>query len=1069
MADSGAWAPVHDNEFPTFQASDNFNLNEMTGFDDLLKNCESELMKNENLFNDDSFLSDLGEPIPMESEFDFLTMTPENPPNFKDEDMLEKFVEPNMIMIPPEDTRNRKSSTQMVRPGQPQPPESAAAARPQRAPRISVVQQAAHPLFTPQQYTIPSNVNFNVQSPVVTLAPVTGHQRQLLLPAKLIKSESVVYPRGSQAVTSTPVPHQIHTLVNTANGTVLATGIPVVLDTDKVQINRISTNGTPLGVPKVREVKRSAHNAIERRYRTSINDKIIELKNMIVGVDAKLNKSAILRKTIDYIRFLQNSNAKLKAENMTLKMAAQRQNLRELLSIGELTPPRSDTSEPSLSPVPTMPPLSPASPASIKEEPEGPQHTLMTERASSVSPKTISGLRDNTRLTLCAFLLICLAFNPLGIVINNFGKLSEDDYAATRVDGRTILRHEDSRESDEYFLPRTMWGLENMIVWFINILLLAGGLCRLIVYGDPVIPTESKTFLELRRWRRQAEFNMSLNEHEKAQSDLSQCLRCFGRSLPSSRIEIYAATLWQIVRQILHKLWIGRWVLNVGKWLSEKKERSQAETSAAELAIAYERILSLRLSQGPQLTAGTLFLALSSVNYAEAAGENINKICLTEIYINAALAFKQSMLPLVHKYYIAKGKNLLASAPVVPAKFKWLMTEEGFRFLTSNTWQYARPIITCAGPVDGKTTGSGGSISAITSGNASGNKSYDEFTSQGSRTDALAYAARAYREHLISQCLKLVAGTATNGDAHASTMLQLSKAVVESADVECYLSADEGTGGTCEDAVGLWWGAVLWAAACWRLGEEDFTPWTMAEAKFPREKNFSENSGGSPLPDAVLCVVQAAKRPRSRSSIRLIDQAGKHLEHSLVYYNCKQQPSQNVQLVHLWLCDWLLELRTILWQELWDSQSSSSPTPTTTSTFLAGFQCDLARLRKLSRDIPSVLPRIFLYEATARIMAGAAPVKTQILLDRSLHHRNSRSSIICGKDRSQENATGEREHAAALCLACRHLPALLLASPGERAGMLAEAAKTLERIGDRKRLQECYELMRQLGPAITAN
>lgn len=115
------------------------------------------------------------------------------------------------------------------------------------------------------------------------------------------------------------------------------------------------------------------------------------------------------------------------------------------------------------------------------------------------------------------------------------------------------------------------------------------------------------------------------------------------------------------------------------------------------------------------------------------------------------------------------------------------------------------------------------------------------------------------------------------------------------------------------------------------------------------------------------------------------------------------------------------------------------------------------------------MPRVFLYEATARIMAGAAPVKTQILLDRSLHHRNSRSSIICGKDRSQDNGNGEREHAAALYLACRHLPSLLLASPGERAGMLAEAAKTLERIGDRKKLQECYELMRQLSPAISAN
>ena len=102
-------------------------------------------------------------------------------------------------------------------------------------------------------------------------------------------------------------------------------------------------------------------------------------------------------------------------------------------------------------------------------------------------------------------------------------------------------------------------------------------------------------------------------------------------------------------------------------------------------------------------------------------------------------------------------------------------------------------------------------------------------------------------------------------------------------------------------------------------------------------------------------------------------------------------------------------------------------------------------------------------------MAGATPVKTQILLDRSLHHRNSRSSLICGKDRSHDQGSGEREHAAALCLACRHLPILLLASAGERAGMLAEAAKSLEKIGDRKKLQDCYELIKELTPAISAN
>ena len=58
--------------------------------------------------------------------------------------------------------------------------------------------------------------------------------------------------------------------------------------------------------------------------------------------------------------------------------------------------------------------------------------------------------------------------------------------------------------------------------------------------------------------------------------------------------------------------------------------------------------------------------------------------------------------------------------------------------------------------------------------------------------------------------------------------------------------------------------------------------------------------------------------------------------------------------------------------------------------------------------------------------------------------------------------TGEREHATALYLACRHLPSELHATDGERAGMLTEAAAMLERIGDKQGMDSCYKLMRSL-------
>lgn len=285
---------------------------------------------------------------------------------------------------------------------------------------------------------------------------------------------------------------------------------------------------------------------------------------------------------------------------------------------------------------------------------------------------------------------------------------------------------------------------------------MAVGLCKLLLYGDPVLPTDSKVFLEVRRWRRQAEFNISKHECNQAYRDLHQCLQYFGRFFPLSRTEIFLATTWQIVRQALHKLWLGRWVMQISKWLSEKSERQRAETSAVEIAIVYQHMLCLRMSEGTK--DSTLYLALCAVNYAEAAGESMPKPLLAEIYMNVALCLKQSLFPYIHKYYLSKARVLLSSC-AVPPKLKWIMTDEGARFLASQKWQYKK-------------------------------QADSEFTSQSSRADPLSYAARAYRDHLIEQCLRLLTGTV--GDCHASSVLELGRIIMASAEVDaCFPCADK--------------------------------------------------------------------------------------------------------------------------------------------------------------------------------------------------------------------------------------------------------------------------------------
>ena len=172
-------------------------------------------MDNDNIFGDEQLMSELDDPsLSLEGgdldNFNFLHST--------QEDMK---IEPAYG-----DTPNIKQNNQLI-----QSPLQPAPCQTQMDNNLGLQQHQIPATPLPpqtnvfgQHYSITPNVNFNIPPPVVTLAPVTTQARQLLLPAKIIKSEPLVYSGKTQSLTTAPVQHQIHTLVNTGNGTVLATG-----------------------------------------------------------------------------------------------------------------------------------------------------------------------------------------------------------------------------------------------------------------------------------------------------------------------------------------------------------------------------------------------------------------------------------------------------------------------------------------------------------------------------------------------------------------------------------------------------------------------------------------------------------------------------------------------------------------------------------------------------------------------------------------------------------------------------------------------------------------------------
>lgn len=46
----------------------------------------------------------------------------------------------------------------------------------------------------------------------------------------------------------------------------------------------------------------------------------------------------------------------------------------------------------------------------------------------------------------------------------------------------------------------------------------------------------------------------------RAKQELLRALQAYGITLPTSRLELFFCFCWQLFRQLLHRLWIGRYL-----------------------------------------------------------------------------------------------------------------------------------------------------------------------------------------------------------------------------------------------------------------------------------------------------------------------------------------------------------------------------------------------------------------------------------------------------------------------------------------------------------------------------
>ncbi|KAF6717512.1 Sterol regulatory element-binding protein 1 [Oryzias melastigma] len=909
--------------------------------------------------------------------------------------------------------------------------------------------------------------------PTQAIAPQV-QQLPVLLQPQFIKAESVLLTTLKPdpcMVTTVASPTSLATTTSSVQSTALQafvgggtilTTVPVMMDTEKLPINRIAIAGKPLGYPHKGE-KRTAHNAIEKRYRSSINDKIVELKDLVAGTEAKLNKSAVLKKAIDYIRYLQQSNQKLKQENMALKMAAQKnKSLKDLVAMevdgqtevkNELpTPPASDVG----SPTSFSHCGSDSEPDSPMGEDTKPNVGMLDQTAAGGGA---GGMLDRSRMALCAFTLLFLSLNPLASLLCSSSSSSaagSNGDVGARYSGRNVLGVDIPADSWSWM----DWMLPTILVWLVNGILVSGVLIRLLVYGEPVTRPHSGSSVLFWRHRKQADLDLARGDFAQASHNLRTCLKALGRPLPTSQLDLTCAALWSLLRFCLQRLWVGRWLAaRAGGLRSDRPLQEDACKSSRDAALVYHRLHQLHMTgklNGSHLSA--MHMALSAVNLSECAGSCLPVGTLAEVYVSAALRAKASLPRVLHftsRVFLSSARQAcLSSSGSVPPAMQWLCHPLGHRFFVDGDW-------------------------AIRS-----TPKESIYSQAGNTVDPLAQVTQAFREHLLEKALYCVAqpdeekspGQEKGEYADALEYLQLLVSASDAAGANCQsfaIGSNMATVTGC-DPHSKWWSSVAVVIINWLQGDD-----AAAERLYPTVEHLprSLQNAESLLPKACLNTFRAvrallSKPENCQQSLCYIDKASVLLRDSLnLGPHCH---SSNLDKVtELLICDLLLVLRTNVWHEQHKSTSpvgpglvgSSAPSGLHQASppELQGFQQDLSSLRKLAHTFKPAMRRLFLHEATARLMAGASPTRTHQLLDRSLRRRVTPGA----KTEECEMRPGQREQAEAVMLACRYLPSSFLSAPGQRMGMLADAARTLEKLGDKRTLHDCQQMIIKLGSGTT--
>ncbi|CAF4265530.1 unnamed protein product, partial [Adineta steineri] len=320
--------------------------------------------------------------------------------------------------------------------------------------------------------------------------------------------------------------------------------------------NNMSSSSMNFGNGSGGRVRRkSSHNAIEKRYRSSINERILELKEIVADTDEKVQKSGVLRRTVEYIRQLQAVNRRLEEENTTLKTIFKRLNLTNVDVSHNNESPSTDRNSSVKNP--TTPPSSHSESSESTLGSSDEAYSPVPKRQKRTTSK--QGMVNGSRLVLCCFMLCVLITNPFNHLLNLIHSSESNDMGDMQsiVGSRTLQAATNNENINSSTFLSTSW--RQLVAWTLNLGICLVCLVKLFVYGEPIVP-ESEMH-EYYVYKKKADQLMAENQLNEARIYYRQCCEKLYVTIDNSLLYYLSSITWQMTRLCVNLIFLGRWLI----------------------------------------------------------------------------------------------------------------------------------------------------------------------------------------------------------------------------------------------------------------------------------------------------------------------------------------------------------------------------------------------------------------------------------------------------------------------------------------------------------------------------